>query len=67
MGSDVTDPLDQILDAAKRHGEEGDPDHEVGDLQIALKLAWAALPANARAKVHAEYFEDEKAQKDGTD
>ena len=32
--------LSQILSAAARHGRESEPDHEVGDLQDALRACW---------------------------
>jgi len=44
--------LEDILQAARAHGEESDPDHEVGDLQIALRLAWAGLSPEAQREVH---------------
>lgn len=46
--------LEDILQAAKQHGEESEPDHEVGDLQDALRLAWAKLPIEAQREVHKE-------------
>lgn len=31
--------LESVIDAAKRHGEDSEPDHEVGDLQDCLRAA----------------------------
>jgi predicted nucleic acid-binding Zn-ribbon protein len=37
---DIPDALyDKIINSAQRHGEESEPDHEVGDLQQALQAA----------------------------
>jgi len=35
--------LQDILDAAARHGRESDPDHEVGDLQDVLRVCFGRL------------------------
>lgn len=35
--------LNVLLAAAKQHGEDSDPDHEVGDLQDLLRPMWAIL------------------------
>lgn len=45
---DPDDPngaLERILQLAKEHGEESDPEHEVGDLQQSLMRAWCFLNA----------------------
>jgi hypothetical protein len=42
------DILDLILAAAKRHGEDGDPDMEVGDLQQLARDLWAMLTPKQR-------------------
>jgi hypothetical protein len=41
--------LETVLDAAARHGAEGDPDHEVGDLQDLARDLWALLSPTQRA------------------
>jgi hypothetical protein len=46
--------LEDILQAAQAHGEESEPDHEVGDLQDTLRLAWAKLSLEAQLDVHKE-------------
>jgi hypothetical protein len=46
--------LEDIFQAAKAHGEESEPEHEVGDLQEALSIAWAKLSPEAKREVHAE-------------
>lgn len=57
MANEVTDELEQIILSAETHGIEGDdPDHEVGDLQGALRLAWRHLTRAARRRVTREFF-----------
>lgn len=41
--------LDLILSAAKAHGENSEPDHEVGDLQAVLRAAWEIMTPGQRA------------------
>jgi hypothetical protein len=41
----------KILDAATSHGEDSEPDQEVGDLQAAVLAAWKELTPAARRKV----------------
>lgn len=36
--------LEQVLAAAKAHGERTEPDHEVGDLQDLLWACFAKMP-----------------------
>lgn len=38
----VTD-VEVYIEAAQRHGEDSEPDHEVGDLQDLLRAAWGLL------------------------
>ena len=37
-----------VVDAARRHGEESDPDHEVGDLQDFVAICWLKLTSQER-------------------
>ena len=55
MGKRIDEGLRAIFADARRHAEvSSELDHEVGDLQDALKLAWAFLaPRNRRAVVSA--------------
>jgi len=55
--ADVDDLLDQIESSAKHHGEESEPEHEVGDLLDALRLAWARLSPADRLATFTEFFE----------
>ena len=55
------DLLAEILEAARRHGLASEADHEVGDLQDALRIAWTALTPAERERVHREYFRDHEA------
>lgn len=41
--------IDQILRAAQAHGQQSDPDHEVGDLQILVRDLWALLTPQQRS------------------
>jgi hypothetical protein len=40
--------IEHYIDLAKQHGEDSDPDHEVGDLQTFLREAWAILSPTQR-------------------
>lgn len=47
---DETAPLvEKIIQAAKTHGDESEPDHEVGDLQDALREAWKRMTPEQRS------------------
>jgi len=37
------------LRVAKQHGEESDPDHEVGDLQTFFRTAWLLMDDKVRS------------------
>jgi hypothetical protein len=52
--SEVQSFIDYALDDAKRHGEESEPDHEVGDLQSLVYACWKNLDAKGRKAVIAE-------------
>ena len=41
--------IDHLLAVAKQHGEDSEPDHEVGDLQDFLRAAWAQLSEQQKA------------------
>lgn len=47
----MKDILKKLMDAARQHGEDSDPDHEVGDLQDLLVAAWELLPLSAKAEL----------------
>lgn len=40
-----------LWEAAAEHGRQGDPDHEVGDLQDCLREAWKVMNEEQRQKV----------------
>lgn len=42
------EPLEDLIDAAKQHGEDSEPDHEVGDLQDLLRAMWELLTPEQR-------------------
>ena len=56
--------IDLILEAATSHGESSDPDHEVGDLQDALRAAWDIMCPGQRAALllHPDVAEDLEAE-----
>jgi hypothetical protein len=35
--------VEHLIEAATRHGQESEPDHEIGDLQQFLRLAWEIM------------------------
>ncbi len=43
--------LDRILEAAQAHGEDDDPEHEVGDLQGIIHTMWGVLSDEQKAVV----------------
>ena len=43
--------VERLIEAARRHGEDSEPDHEVGDLQDVLRAAWAELTPDQRRRV----------------
>jgi hypothetical protein len=44
--------LEHILEAAKQHGEQSEPEHEVGDLQGVLTACWKKLSADDKYDVY---------------
>lgn len=42
------EPLETFIEAAQQHGEDSDPDHEVGDLQDYLRAMWELLTPEQR-------------------
>lgn len=49
MPDPTADLVEKIVHAAERHGLESEPDHEVGDLQDALREAWKRMTPEARS------------------
>lgn len=43
--------IETYISAAKQHGEDSDPDHEVGDLQDMLRSAWELLSEEQRLQL----------------
>jgi hypothetical protein len=46
--------IDHLLAVAKQHGEDSEPDHEVGDLQAFLRAAWARMNEQQMAAFFAD-------------
>lgn len=57
--------LESILLAAHQHGIDSEPDHEVGDLQDALRIAWDLLDDSGRSTL-LQRFRDEVAGPDNS-
>ena len=54
MKSTGDDLLRELLQAAANHGQAGDPEHEVGDLEALVLACWARLSPEQRREVHEE-------------
>ena len=52
---DMNELLNQLLDYARQHGLESDPEHEISDLQQLLTACWNALDDKARESIYLEY------------
>ena len=50
LGNGLKD-LETVFEMAKQHGEDSDPDHEVGDLQELLRQAWEIMSPEQRLKL----------------
>lgn len=48
MSKNTLTGLDLILNAAQAHGENSEPEHEVGDLQVVLRAAWRVMTPGQR-------------------
>ena len=49
-----SDPrIERVLNAAQQHGENDEPDHEVGDLQDVLRAAWSLMTLEQRNQLMA--------------
>lgn len=47
--------LETLLAAAKVHGEQSEPDHEVGDLQGVIASCWERLTSVQQREVYEEH------------
>lgn len=47
-----------ILKSAENHGRDSEPDHEVGDLQDALSIAWELLDEKGRQTLVERFFDE---------
>lgn len=45
----MKDDIEVYIKAAQNHGEDSEPDHEVGDLQDLLRLAWSLMNDGQKA------------------
>lgn len=46
----ATSIIDDIIEAAANHGRDSEPDHEVGDLQDLLRVAWKIMTPQQRVR-----------------
>lgn len=53
----TTDLLDKLFAAARAHGEQSEPDHEVGDLREVLASCWCCLTPDQRRSVYDKHQE----------
>lgn len=44
--------IEKLLEAAEAHGENSEPDHEVGDLREMLQDAWKLMTEEQRGKLY---------------
>ena len=49
---------DELLEAARLHGEESEPEHEAGDLIEIVTACWELLSDEQRRAVHAKVMAD---------
>lgn len=49
----------EITESAQQHGQDSEPDHEVGDLQIALGLAIAMLDESQLRQLRNNWLESQ--------
>lgn len=54
--------LEALLSAAEEHGEEGEPEHEVGDLQDLARACWERLDAKARREIYDQFRNKEETE-----
>ncbi len=52
------DGYNAIVESAAQHGRDSEPDHEVGDLQDALCIAWELLNEEGRSSLLKRFFEE---------
>ena len=51
---------ERIIESATYHGEQSDPDHEIGDLQQAVRALWLLLTPKQKALFNQQYWEQYK-------
>lgn len=50
--------IEKLILAAQHHGEDSEPDHEVGDLQELLRACWSTMTPKAKRAVFAACGDD---------
>lgn len=53
----ATGAIEMLISAAQRHGENSEPDREVGDLQTMLRWAWVRLAPGDREAMWGKFAE----------
>lgn len=55
----VAEGIERIIDGAFSHGELSEPDHEIGDLQTALRACWERMTHEQRKAVLSDPWVEE--------
>jgi hypothetical protein len=45
--------IETIIERCRQHGQDDEPDHEVGDLQDVLRAAWGVMTEAQKAELQA--------------
>lgn len=50
--------IETLIEAARQHGLDSEPDHEVGDLQSLLRDCWEALDPISAMHIYKKHEEE---------
>jgi hypothetical protein len=50
--SNLAEAVEELIELAQEHGEESEPEMEVGDLQAALRVVWQMLTEDQQRMAH---------------
>jgi hypothetical protein len=57
--ADYEAPIEKLIEACRKHGEESEPDHEVADLQALVRLMWSCTrDQEDRAHIVRQFIDD---------
>jgi hypothetical protein len=58
MAHDMELPdIENLITAAELHGQESEPDHEVGDLQDVLRTCWRLMSGDQRRMAYEAHMD----------